>query len=410
MERTSVVVIGAGPAGLAVSSCLAEASVDHVILERHDVGHSWRHERWDSLRTLTPNWMNGLPRLPYRGPDPDGFMAAGDVADLVTHYADAIGAPVLAGTEVSAVRSDDAGFIVEAGDGCWATAAVVLATGPGRQKVPAAGASLPHRLEQIAAADYRDPSGVTGDRVLIVGASASGVQLADELLDAGRHVTIAVGEHVRLPRSYRGRDIFWWMQALGVSARRWDVDLDDLARARRVPSPQLIGTPEARTLGLADLQARGADLVGRLAGVDGRRLQFAGSLANLVANADLKQVRLLDQIDEFVARTGIEATAPTRPARTDVGAPPTSLDLRAIDTVLWATGHQHAPPMLDPDVLDRRGRIRHDGGALPVPGLYVIGLPFLRRRSSTFLSGIGRDAVELADEIRHHLDRVSVAV
>ena len=409
METTSVVVVGAGPAGLAVSSCLTEAAIDHVVLDRHGVGHSWRHERWDSLRTLTPNWMNGLPRLPYRGRDPDGFMTATEVADRVVHYATSIAAPVATGVEVAAIRARRRGYLVE-GDGWSGTAdAVVLATGPGPAKLPALASELPARLGQVCATDYRNPGELDGDRVLIVGASSSGVQLADELVRAGRHVTLAVGEHVRLPRTYRGQDILWWMQALGVSARRWDDDIADLTRARHVPSPQLVGTPGHRTLDLRSLRHAGVELVGRLVGVAGERLQFAGSLANLVANADLKQARLLDQIDEFVIETGIPAPPPDRPRPTVVDASPTSLDASHFDTVLWATGHQHSPPQLEPSLTDRRGQVIHDGGMLRAPGLFVIGLPFLRRRNSTFLSGIGRDAVELSTEIRRHLDGVVAA-
>jgi putative flavoprotein involved in K+ transport len=409
MDTTSVVVVGAGPAGLAVSGCLTEAGVDHVILERHQVGHSWRRERWDTLRTLTPNWMNGLPRLPYRGPDPDGFMTAIEVADLVVTYAGSIAAPVVTGTAVAAIRTGRRGHVVEADTGRWAADAIVLATGPGESRVPALAAELPARIRQVCAVDYRNPAQLDGDRVLIVGASASGVQIADEVARSGRHVTLAVGEHVRLPRTYRGRDILWWMQAMGVSSRRWDDDIDDLTRARQVPSPQLIGTPERRTLDLGALRRAGVELVGRLVGVSGGRLQCAGSLANLVANADLKQARLLDQVDEFIAQARIAASRPDRPQATDVTTPPTSLDSSQFDTVVWATGHRHSPPQLDPVHLDRWTRIVHDGGILRTPGLFAVGLPFLRRRSSTFLSGIARDAVELSIAIRQHLDRVAAA-
>jgi putative flavoprotein involved in K+ transport len=314
MDTTSVVVVGAGPAGLAVSGCLTEAGVDHVILERHHVGHSWRRERWDTLRTLTPNWMNGLPRLPYRGPDPDGFMTAIEVADLVVTYAGSIAAPVVTGTAVAAMRTGRRGHVVEADTGRWAAGAIVLATGPGSPGSPLRPSSRGSvRSAPSTTATRRNWTATASDRRRV------GVrcQIADEVARSGRHVTLAVGEHVRLPRTYRGQDILWWMQAMGVSSRRWDDDIDDLTRARQVPSPQLIGTPERRTLDLGTLRRAGVELVGRLVGVSGGRLQCAGSLANLVANADLKQARLLDQVDEFIAQAGIAASRPDRPQATD---------------------------------------------------------------------------------------------
>lgn len=407
MDATSVVVIGAGPAGLAVSGSLVGAGVDHVVLERHGVGHSWRQERWDTLRTLTPNWMNGLPCQPYRGPEPNGYMTAAEVADRLDAYAASIAGPVMAGVEVISIRPHGHRHLIETSAGNWVADAVVLATGPGQTKIPAVAADLPACIQQVSATGYRNP-GQLGERVLVVGASASGVQIADEVRGSGRSVTVAVGEHVRLPRSYRGRDILWWMQAMGISSRRWDDDLADLARARRVPSPQLIGAPD-RTLDLRTLREQGVQLVGRLVGVRDHRLQLSGSLANLVANADLKQARLLDQIDEFVAQVGIAALQPDRPPPTVVGTPPTSIDPVTFDTVVWATGNRYAPPRLDPAHLDRRGTVLHDGGIMRSPGLYAIGLPYLRRRSSTFLTGIGRDALELTTEIRRHLDLVVTA-
>lgn len=408
MDTTSVVVVGAGPAGLAMSRCLAEVGVEHVVLERRDVGHSWRTERWDSLRTLTPNWMNGLPGLPYRGPDPDGFMTARELAGRLEGFARSIAVPVVTGAAVSSIRPLGRGYAVEAATGSWRADAVVLATGPGAPRIPALAVELPSGLEQVTAMGYRRPD-LLGDRVLVVGASASGVQIADEVAASGRSVTLAVGEHVRLPRSYRGRDIFWWMQAMGVSSRRWDDDLLDLDRARQVPSPQLVGSPEGRTLDLGALQRRGVALVGRLAGVSGGRLLCSGSLRNVVANADLKQARLLDEVDGFIARTGLVAEAPDRPPPTLIEAPPTSLDASAFDSVVWATGHRPDPPQLDTSLVDRRGRIVHEGGCLRSPGLFVVGLPFLRRRSSSFLSGIGRDVSELVLEVRRHLDATSAA-
>jgi putative flavoprotein involved in K+ transport len=251
--------------------------------------------------------------------------------------------------------------------------------------------------------------------VLVVGASASGLQLADEIARSGRHVTLAVGDHVRLPRAYRGMDIHWWMDVIGQLDETYD-EVDDITRARRLPSLQLIGTPERRTLGLNDLAERGVDLTGRLVGSNGNSAQFSGSLANLCTSADLKQQRLLDRIDEYATANGLddEVDPPSRPDGTRHGTARLDLDLSSIGTVIWATGFRPEYPWLDQAlrdaILDRKGHLRHDGGVVPIPGLYVLGLPFLRRRKSSFLDGVGPDAADLAGHLAAHLDRaVSLA-
>jgi putative flavoprotein involved in K+ transport len=408
VDVTTVVVIGAGPAGLAMSRCLRDESIDHVLLERAEVAFSWRHERWDSLRTLTPNWMNRLPRLPYRGDDPDGYMTATEVADSLVRYAQDIDAPVKTGTRVVGIGSASQGWRVKTDHGPWRCRAVVIATGASSQpRVPAVAAQLPATIQQLSPTDYRNPEHLGPGRVLVVGASASGIQIADELARSGRDVTLAVGEHVRLPRTYRGHDIHWWMEAIGLADERWN-EIDDLARARRVPSPQLAGTPDRRSCDLNTLRAAGVTVVGRVVGLSGGRLQCSGSLANLAANADLKQNRLLDRIDTYAAEAGLDDTAPERPAPTTLGTPATQVHLTDVDTIVWATGYRPTYPWLDHAMLDRRGQITHDGGVMPAPGLYVVGLPLLRRRKSSFLDGIGADTVDLTVHLREHLQRFSM--
>src|SRR6478735_9207001 len=211
--RTSAVIVGAGPGGLAMSHELARAGVDHVVLERGEVANSWRHERWDSLRLLTPNWMCGLPGFPYDGPDADGYMTAAETAAFVDRYRVRIGAPVRTSVTVERVRRSDGGFTVTTTAGTWRCDAVVAASGGSSEpRVPELAAAFPAWVQQITALEYRRPEQLVGDRdVLVIGASASGVQIADELRRAGRVVTIAAGEHVRLPRRYRGRDVYWWL-------------------------------------------------------------------------------------------------------------------------------------------------------------------------------------------------------
>jgi putative flavoprotein involved in K+ transport len=350
--------------------------------------------------------MSRLPAWSYRGDDPDGYMTAGEVAIHLRRYQRSFDAPIETHTAVTAVTPTSSGFRIDTTTGSISTRAVVLATGAcSNPHVPAIAAELPDHLRHLTPIEYRRPDQLDDRPVLVVGASASGAQIADELAAGGRDVTLAVGEHVRLPRSYRGLDIHWWMDQLGLLDERYD-EVDDLARVRRLPSLQLVGSESGRTLDLNSLADRGVDLRGRIVGVREGRAQFSGSLANVCALADLKQARLLDQIDEHALRCGLdtELEAPNRPAPTRVGMAPLELDLATFGTVVWATGFRPRYPWLDAGFLDGRGRLVHDGGILSVPGAYVLGLPFLRRRKSSFIDGVGDDSRELTAHLAHHLD------
>ena len=400
MRHTTTVVVGAGHSGLAMSRHLAARSIDHVVLERGGVAHSWRTQRWDSLRLLTPNWMTRLPGSTYGGDDPDGHLAAPEVARLIEDYAAESAAPVLTGTTVTAVRADSGGYTVRTDRGTWRARSVVAATGltvPVRPALP-----VPTDVVTVHAADYRNPDRLPTGGVLVVGASASGVQIAEELRRSGRDVTLAVGEHVRMPRTYRGRDILWWMDASGLLDVPYDA-VEDLARVRNLPSMQLVGG--RRTLDLNALTALGVRLTGRLVGIQAGRAQFSGSLPNVCALADLKLGRLLDTIDDWADRAGIDAEPPQRYAPTTVPDPvlATRLGAGAIESIVWATGNRADLSWLEADVVDRRGRAVHDGGVTASPGLYLMGLPFLRRRRSTLIDGAGADAHDLAEHLAGHL-------
>lgn len=399
MDVTTV-VIGAGHAGLAASHFLRERSIDHVVLERGEVANSWRRERWDSLRLLTPSWQSRLPGLPYEGPDPDGYMTMGEVVDLIERFAAVTAAPVRTGTEVTSVRRTDDGYLVTTSTGPLRCRTVVIASGAcNRPVVPAFHEAVPSTVEQFTPFDYRDPAKLPDGGVLVVGASATGVQLAAELQRSGRPVTLSVGEHTRLPRTYRGRDILWWMDASGVWDQRHD-EIDDLTRARRLPSPQLAGTPDRSSVDLNALTALGVSLVGRWAAVRDGRALFSGGLRNVFALADLKQQRLLDTFDAFAGGSG-ERFAPTSvPASSRL-----QLDLGSgeIRSIVWATGFRPVYDWLDVPVVDAKGRLEHDGGVLASPGLYALGLPVLRRRKSTFIHGIEDDARDVVAHLSGYL-------
>jgi putative flavoprotein involved in K+ transport len=405
---TTVVVIGAGHAGLAMSRCLTDRSIDHTVLERGEVANSWRRERWDSLRLLTPNWLCRLPGYRYSGSDPDGFLTMPEVIRFMEGYAGFAGAPVRTGTTVVSVRPRDGGYSVVTNRGTWRCRAVVLASGAFNQpNVPAHAAAVPESVQQVTPNRYRRPEELPDGGVLVVGASATGLQLAEEIHQSGRPVTLSVGEHVRMPRTYRGLDVQYWMKNTGLLDESWR-EVDDIVRARRVPSPQLVGTPERRTLDLNALSASGVELVGRFAGMNGRRAQFSGGLANNCALADLKLGRLLDGIDEWIAGLGPGAAlgGPERLQPTRVPERPRlsmDLDSGEVRTLVWATGFRPDYSWLDVPVFDPRGRLRHDGGVIAAPGLYTLGLNFMRRRKSSFIHGAEDDARELAAHLAGYL-------
>jgi putative flavoprotein involved in K+ transport len=407
--QTTAVVVGAGHAGLAMSRRLTERSIDHIVLERGEVANSWRTQRWPTLRLLTPNWQTRLPGHPYAGDEPDGYMPVADVVATLTRYARLVGAPVRTATTVHTVRATPEGFEVRANDDLLHARAVVLATGAcNLAAIPDMASATPPSITTLTPLAYRDPGQLPDGGVLVVGASATGVQLAGEIHRSGRPVTLAVGEHVRLPRSYRGRDIFWWLEATGLLAERYD-QIDDLIRARHLPSPQLTGTPEAVTTDLNSLTAQGLRMVGRLGRITDGVAQFSGALANTCALADLKMNRFLSRADEWATASDLDDDLPPphrfAPTRVDPRTP-LELDLTSgeITTVLWATGFRPDHSWLDIPIRDSGGRIRHDGGVvIGAPGLYVLGLPVLRTRASTYIHGAAADTATLADHLHTFL-------
>lgn len=403
----TTVIIGGGHSGLAMSRYLTALAIDHVVLERGEVANSWRTERWDSLRLLTPNWLCRLPGYAYSGDDPDGFMTMPEVIAFIANYASETAAPVHTETRVSCVTQREGGYVVSTDKGVWHCRAVVLANGNfSSPKVPVLASQLPATINQLTPRNYRNPGQLPEGGVLVVGASATGLQLANEIHRSGRPVTLAAGEHVRMPRTYRGRDIQYWMQRTGILDQDYR-DVDDLVRARRVPSPQLVGAADRSMLDLNRLTASGVQVVGRLAGIGDSALQFSGSLANICKLADLKMERLLATIDRWIDESGMtqqvgekETFAPTLTADA-----PLTLDLkkRNIRTVIWATGYRPDYSFLQVPVFDRQGQLRHDGGVVDAPGLYVMGGTFMRRRKSSFIHGAEDDAADLSIHLSDYL-------
>jgi putative flavoprotein involved in K+ transport len=392
-----------------MSRCLSERSIDHVLLERGEVANSWRTERWDSLRLLTPNWQSRLPGYGYEGDDPDGYRTMPETIAFISNYAEVISAPVETNTNVTSVRTDNGGYLVETDNGQWHARCVVMASGACNiPSFPPYADQVPSGIMTFSAMHYRNPEQMPEGGVLIVGASATGTQLADEIQRSGRPVTISVGEHIRAPRVYRGRDLEWWMDVAGVHDERYD-EIDDIVRARRVPSLQLAGTPDRSTLDLNALGDAGVKMIGRMAGIRDGKAQFSGSLRNMCALSDLKMGRLLNTIDEWASENGLdgEVDPPHRPEPTRVeDNPPLGMDLTSgeIKTIIWCTGYHPDHSWLDLPVFDRKGQVRHDGGVVKdAPGLYLMGMQFLRRRKSALIDGAGDDARDLSDHLNTYL-------
>ena len=399
MSTVPVAVLGAGQAGLAVSRLLTGSGVEHVVLDRGRPAETWRARPWESLRLLTPNWMSRLPGWSYPGPDEHGFMTARGVAAYLSAYARSFAAPVVGGAELESVRPAAGGYRVDTAAGSWTARAVVVATGWCQSPaVPDVAGALDPGIAQQTAASYSSPAALPAGRVLVVGASASGVQLADELAAAGRDVVLAVGVHTRLPRTYRGLDILWWLAAMGV------FDAETRPSGGPDPSLQLVGRPDRRDVDLPALQQRGVSLTGRVVSVEGSRVRFAPDLPGTTAAADARMSALLHRVDAYAHAVGlddeIEPPPPPLPAaRTDAAAGELDLAAAGFGAVLWATGYRRAYPWLHVPVLDAAGEIRHVRGHTAAPGLHVVGMRRQTRRSSTFLDGVRHDAALVVDAV-----------
>jgi putative flavoprotein involved in K+ transport len=407
-----VIVIGAGHAGLATSYCLQQRGIDHLVLERGEIANSWKKERWDSLTLLTPNWQSRLPGFQYEGDDQDGFMTMKQLIRFLEDYARLVNPPLNTHAEVTDVRQNGKGYEVKSKAGEWTCKALVIASGACNiPSKPKCAEALSHSITSLTPHDYRNPDQLEPGGVMIVGASATGLQLADEIQQQGHDVTIATGEHVRMPRTYRRKDIQFWLHKAGILDERYD-ELDDINRARKLPSPQLIGAHDPRILDLNKLTDQGARLVGRIMGIRDNQAMFSGSLKNVCALADLKMNRMLNTIDEWADENPDEvpeeckAEPKERFEATRVDDKPTiTIDFKDnnIRTIIWCTGFKPDYQWLDVDTFDHKGMIRHDGGVAQSPGLYVIGLPVLRRRKSSFIHGTEDDVNDITEHLAAYL-------
>jgi putative flavoprotein involved in K+ transport len=401
VEHVETLIIGGGQAGLVMSHRLKQRGLGHLVLERQRIAERWRSERWDGLRFQFPNWSVRLPDFSFPHTEPDGFATTAEIVEFINAYAAFVAPPIRCGVEVNRLRCRDgaAGFIAETPDGPIEADNVVIATGPYQRPL------LPDLLRddaifQVHASRYLNPEQLAPGAVLVVGSGASGAQIAEELFRAGRRVYLSVGRHTRLPRRYRGRDLIWWLSAMGI---------DQTPVEARGPSrllPVISGAYGGHTIDFRRFAADGVMLLGRVAAARDGVIDVAPDLAETLANGDATYSAFLDMVDAHVERHGLNmpedpAARAALPDPPCVVEPLRRLELRTegIGAVIWATGYGVDFSWVDVPVLDLRGEPIHRAGITAVPGVYFLGLQWLSRMSSSFLSGVGDDAAVLADHI-----------
>lgn len=400
VEKTEVLVIGAGQAGVAASEHLTREGIAHLVLERGRIAERWRTGRWDSLRANGPAWHDRFPGMEFSC-DPDAFAPKDEVADYFADYAKMLDAPIRCGVEVTGITRNPgrAGFTAQTSAGVVEADYVIAATGPFQVPLIPPLIGQDAGLTQMHSADYRNPGQLPPGAVLVVGAGSSGVQIAEELLSAGREVWLSVGPHGRPPRRYRGRDNVWWLGVLN----KWD--------AEATPGDEHVtiavtGAHGGYTIDFRQLAARGMHLVGRTESFADGKMRFADDLARNIRKGDADYLAVLREADAYVARNGLDL--PEEPEAHKIGPDPDcmtnptlSLDLAdaGITSVIWATGYGLDYSWIGLDAFDAEGRPEHKRGISTEPGLYFLGLPWQTRRGSSFIWGVWYDAKYVSDHI-----------
>jgi putative flavoprotein involved in K+ transport len=405
VEKVDTIVVGGGQAGIAMSEHLSKAGIPHIVFERSRIAERWRSERWDSLVANGPAWHDRFPGMEFSGIDPDAFAPKDKVAQYFEDYARKIAAPIRCGVEVKKVErlNGAPGFRVETSQGLFEANNVVAATGPFQN--PAVPKIVPDDLNilQIHSAAYRNPEQLPEGAVLVVGAGSSGVQIAEELMLAGKKVFLSVGPHERPPRAYRGIDFCWWLGVLG----KWEA-------ATRGPGMEHVtiavsGARGGHTVNFRQLASQGMTLVGLTESFAGGTIFFKGDLAENLAMGDASYLALLDEADAYVARNGLDlppdpGARKILPDPECVTRPIRRLNLAeaGVTAIVWATGFTSDYSWLKVDAFDEQGRPRHHRGVSSEPGVYFLGLSWQSRRGSAFIWGVWHDAKLIADRIDTH--------
>ncbi len=406
-----VVIVGGGQAGLAASACLTWRDIDHVVLEKDDVGASWRHQRWDSFCLVTPNWTVRLPGQDYDGPDPNGFMSGQGYIDFLVRYANEFKLPLRRSIEATRASPTDAGWEIETTEGPISCRALIVATSNYQTPaLPPFASGLNSSVLSLSAAEYRSPAQLPPGRVLVVGSAQSGGQIVEDLQIAGRDVILSVSRAGRVPRRYRGRDAIDWQDRLGFLDRPASA-LDD-PRKRFGGEPHMTGRDGGHTMSLQNFHGAGVRLVGRVAGVEGTALHLKSDLRQNIRAADGFSATFCRDVDAFIERNGLNAPLDEgEPGHAPVTSldryeEPSRLDLVAeeVSSVIWATGFRFDYSWIDADVFDPFGYPITMRGETAVPGLYFLGLNYLHNRKSGIIYGVGDDAKHVAARVRYCLE------
>lgn len=404
MERSmETAIIGGGQAGLSLSYYLKQRGRDHVILEKAaQAGEAWRNRRWDSFTLVTPNWSVRLPGAEYSGAEPGGFMPREELVRYLERYAEDNHLPVEYNLSATAVEPDDSGYSIHTRQGALHARNVVVATGLFQgSKVPPFARKISSSINQLHASHYRNPQALPDGGVLVVGAGQSGGQIAEELRESGRKVYLSVGFAPTAPRRYRGKDIFEWMKLTGFVNRTPD-KLNSPA-ARFAANPPLTGKNGGYALDMHKFTRDGIQLAGRMHDAQDGRLSFAPDLQETLTRSEQAQANILKMIDEYIAQAGLDAPPETVTVGTDAYHAPvvTELDVRSagISTIIWAVGFSFDFSLVRLPVTDSFGYPNTQRGVTTYPGLYFLGMPWLRSQASGLLMGVGEDAAYLAEKI-----------
>ncbi|MHC6225321.1 flavin-containing monooxygenase [Pseudomonas sp. X10] len=394
-------VVGAGQAGVAMSEHLSKLGVPHLVLERNRIAEAWRTGRWDSLVANGPAWHDRFPGLEF-DLDPDAFAAKDQVADYFETYVRKFNLPIRTGVEVKKVvrNTERPGFTIETSEGVILANRVVAATGPFQRPVIPPIAPKSEALHQIHSAAYYNPQQLPEGAVLVVGAGSSGVQIAEELMRAGRKVYLSVGAHDRPPRAYRNRDFCWWLGVLG----EWDAEIAKPGREHVTIA--VSGARGGHTVDFRGLAHEGMTLVGLTKAFNNGVVSFQDDLAANLERGDENYLALLDAADAYVERNGLDLPEEPQarhryPDPDCVTQPILELDLAqaGITSIIWATGYAVDFSWLQVDAFDANGKPKHQRGVSSEPGVYFLGLPWLSRRGSSFIWGVWHDAKHIGGHI-----------